>query len=189
MSGTKVRKLVLGLVFLFSFGALAGCGEDAKVVPKGPNNQGFYNLGWDIEFAGTSSNSPNYLLGYQINVPAATNLEKIALIGKVAGASVHIGLYEDDGAGNPQNLVAEVPATPIAVGVNEFTLAAPVPLVAGNYWYMAVYDVIGKIGKDTVNFGTIKYFVHPFGDPLPLTFPAYTTDVFQYLNYYLVVAD
>jgi hypothetical protein len=139
--------------------------------------------GLPVEFPGSVSHSPNHLLGSRIAVPQASTLTHIGIIVKGEGAQVKVGIYTEV-AGEPGTLIASTAATPLVLGRMEL----PVPstdLPAGNYWFMAVYDVAGQVGYAFDEAAVSKYVVHQFADPLPTTFPSATSETGPTFNYYL----
>jgi hypothetical protein len=127
------------------------------------------------------------LLGHTIVTSVSGRLRKFGLISGGAGTSVKIGLYTDVG-GQPANLIAQIPSTPVVAGVNEIALPSPVVLPAGTYWFMAIYSPDGSTLRSAASTRMIKYFAQPFASALPATYPTmhmmYTGPD---LNYYLVV--
>jgi hypothetical protein len=83
-------------------------------------------------------------------VAAPVKISKIALSIAVAGAakaSIQMGVYTDNGNGNPGSLVAATRAVDATtVGVKEGLLTAPVQFHAGQYWLAAL--VVGGTGVE-----------------------------------------
>jgi hypothetical protein len=141
--------------------------------------------GYPNDLGGTSSHSPNYLLGSLISVPTAGTLTHLSVLGKSSGALVKLALYTDV-AGSPGTLVAATGTMTLAVGANEFAVT-PTPLPAGNYWIMGIYNVHASIGIDFNNSDVVKYIAWPFASAPPTTFPTPTVYTGQRFNYYIRV--
>lgn len=137
------------------------------------------------EFASVSGHSPDYLLGSKITVSADCTLSHLCVIGKVAGPQMKLALYADSG-GSPGALVASTPATVLAVGLNEVPLAASIALPAGDYWFMANYDVTAHVGFSTANAAAVvKYCTLSFASAMPDPFPDPNTYNGQEFNYFI----
>ena len=143
-----------------------------------------FHVGNDKEFGGTSSHSPNYLLGSRLEVKTPMTVTALALIGKDTGANVRMALYTD--AKGPDALVVEGPETAMAVGVLEMSVD-PTPIDTGYYWIMAIYDSTASVGIAFPGSGGVyKYKYMSYSDPMPDPFGDITTAEGQIYNYYIV---
>jgi hypothetical protein len=143
-----------------------------------------FHVGNDAEFADSSRELPNYLLGTRLEVKTPMTVTDLALIGKDSGANVRMALYTDDGG--PDALVVEAPSAPMVVGVLEMPVD-PTPIEAGDYWIMAIYDVTLSLGIEYVWSGEVcQYRLLPFAHSMPDPFGPITTGGEVLLNYYIV---
>jgi len=184
-SPQAVTGLVSGSTYYFVVTATTASGESVESAEVSTT---LYNtLGWPAEFPTAGSFSINYLLGYKIPVPADTNLVALGIISKSATGQVQIGIYADNGAGQPGALVGEIAPTNIVTGINEYYLGTPIPLATGDYWFMAVYDVTGS--PATTSGGTYAYVSHTFGAALPDIIISPLSGTGVQANYYLIVQN
>ena len=140
------------------------------------------------EFAGASQHTPGYLLGGPITVPQPSTLTHLGVIAKSGGPHVIVALYSD-AAGEPDRLVASVPATPMTVGAMEMPVT-PTSLPAGRYWIMGQYDGDASIGIDESDPNVpVRYLEQSFSDPLPDPLPPAFSYSGQAFNYYIRVAE
>lgn len=138
-------------------------------------------------FTNQAGFSPNYLLGEPITVVNPGMLTKIGFVSTQNGPNMKVGIYTANGA-VPGTLVAQMGPVAIQQGINEVVLATPVPLVAGTYWYEAVYDSVGEMGGDSSGVTTmVAYCTLPFTSALPTTFPAASTYNSNRFNYFVVL--
>jgi hypothetical protein len=145
------------------------------------------DYGYDVEFSGAADMTPGYLLGIPVVVPQASVVTDLALIAKVSGGNVVLGLYTSSGAGLPAQLVASTAATPVTAGVMEMPVS-PTAIPAGTYWIAGVYDSDASIGVDGSDpKAPAAYVPLAFGQPLPNPFGNGTTYFGQRFNYYLTV--
>jgi len=148
-----------------------------------PSGNTFCNA---VEFPDASAHSPDYLVGSPITVPSPAMLTDLAVIGKAAGADVMLALYSSPG-GEPDQLVAATPSTPMTVGAMEMPVA-PTFLPAGTYWIMGVYDGDASIGIDENDPNAPDcYAPHAFADALPDPFGTSFPYSGQRFNYYIRV--
>jgi hypothetical protein len=140
------------------------------------------------EFPGSSSHTPDYLLGSAVHVPLSATLTHLSVIAKSAGSRVVLALYSDSG-GEPDQLVAATPATTMSVGANEIPVT-PTLLSAGTYWIMGVYETDASIGFDETDTGAVVYYLYnPFADPLPASIEWPSLYLGHRFNYYLNVLE
>jgi len=182
----KFKLLIRGFALLCIVGLLSSCvdgGDSAGVVE--------YNIGNDVEFSNIGGASANFLTGPAINVPEAATLVRLALIAKTSGQNVKMALYKADGtiAGDPSTLVAETASTLIAaVGRLEIPVLTAVPLPAGDYIIVAVYDTFANPGQDSTGSPQASYFRSlTFTDPIPDPFGTVSVVSPPPINYYMVV--
>ena len=133
------------------------------------------------------SASPNFLLGSQLVVPQDSTLVNFGVDIRVAGPQMKLALYTESG-GEPGVLVAETAPRAMVVGVTEIHTDA-IPLPAGNYWIMAVYDATASVGFESGGAWEVKYISHTFASALPANYPAATTYTGQRFNYYITVME
>jgi len=140
------------------------------------------------EFPAGNTGAPDYLLGSALNIPVASSVIHLGVIGKSAGAQVQLALYTDVG-NQPGTLVVSTAAHTLTPGVNELpvqTTAVP----AGQYWIMGVYDAGWSIGFDLGTLSAVvRYRTHTFGTLLPNEFGDNQTYTGQRFNYYVKVAQ
>jgi hypothetical protein len=142
-----------------------------------------------VEFPGASTHAPGYLVGGPVSVPRSCTLTHLALIAKAAGPQVKLALYSSRN-GAPYRLIAAAPATPVTVGSVEVGVG-PVPIVAGTYWLMGVYDTDASIGIDETDpTAPVRYVAQSFASPVPDPFPsAFSYYSGQRFNYYVRVLE
>lgn len=146
-------------------------------------------IGNPTQFTTAGSFGPSNLLGQTITIPTSGNLKKLGWITSTSTEMIKIGIYTNVG-GAPGSLVASIPASTVAIGVNEVALATPIALAAGTYWFMANYSTTGGTYKDATTGITTKYISLPFGDALPTTFPStHSTYTSNNFNYYVVLGQ
>jgi len=159
----------------------------AQPKPFGFQVMPFARYGNTVQLPSPGQFSPDNLLGTAIVVPTAGKLRKFGFLSANAGPNLKIGIYTD-AAGSPGTLIAQMPSTAILQGLNEVSLATPLLLTAGTYWFMGLYSSNGTVYYDLGAAGsTVKYISLAFASALPTTFPAPTTYTGQAFNYYLVV--
>lgn len=144
--------------------------------------------GYGVPFDGDGGFGQNYLLGQPITVAAPGMLTKVGFWSQTDGPNIKIGIYTANGA-QPGTLIAQAGPVAVVHGMTEVTLASPVQLAAGTYWYEAIYDTTGHIGADTSNTtgtGTIAYISLAYANALPTTFPTPSTYTGEHFNYFLV---
>jgi hypothetical protein len=113
---------------------------------------------------------------------------RFGVIAATSTPQVKMGLYSDSG-GNPNTLLAQIPATNLVVGNLEVP-TTQINLAPGNYWLMAVYNVTGTPYQDNATTNTYKYTSLPFANALPSTFPPPAVQMATiHFNYYIVVAQ
>lgn len=129
--------------------------------------------------------SSGMLMGSRINVPAAGFLSHFGLIAKGGAGNVVMALYTDSTTG-PRNLVTLTPVTAVGgAGRHEVTMT-PVPIAAGNYWLMAIYDGPVEIGMSrTPSTAVVRYSPVGFSPVLPNPLSFSQTFSGQRYNYYV----
>ena len=145
------------------------------------------HFGNDVEFSKGGNHMPHYLLGSRIQVTTAITLTGVGVIFKKLGGHGEVGVYSDD-LGKPGHLIADSGIFSIAsTGRVELPLPA-MSIDAGNYWFMAVYEVDSSIGLRTYIEGgpDVAYIRFGFGNALPSQFPQPLTYYGQEFNYYLI---
>ena len=140
-----------------------------------------------VEYPTASTHAPDYLLGDPVMVTATSMLTHLCVIGKAAGANVVLGLYSSNAMGEPYQLVASTPATPLGVGAVEIPVA-PAMLPAGQYWMFGIYDADASIGLDDSDpTAPVRYQEMPFSATLPQPFGLASNYTGQRFNYYIRV--
>ena len=114
----------------------------------------------------TSVFSAGYLLGNKVTIAKAGLITHLGVYGVEAGPNMRIALYADD-AGSPAGLVVGTPLVALAVGQQEVPVVAT-EVAAGDYWIVAVFDQLAKIGIDySTPSATVIYETRNAADPLP----------------------
>jgi hypothetical protein len=141
-----------------------------------------------VEYADPSAHSPDVLLGGPVMVMGGSMLTHLCVIAKAPGANVVLALYSSNSMGEPNQLVASTPATPLAVGPLEIAVT-PAMLPPGQYWMFGIYDADASIGIDLSDpMAPVRYLELPFASPLPQpSFGPASSYTGQRFNYYVRV--
>ncbi|MBV8758242.1 MAG: hypothetical protein JO257_13230 [Deltaproteobacteria bacterium] len=145
--------------------------------------------GFPTPYPTQGSFTVGYLLGEQVTVMTTGHLKRIGFYSAVAGPNIQVGIYTDV-SGAPGTLVAQLPGRAVVAGVNEIQIS-PIPITAGTYWFMAVYDNTGHVGRHGAGMTDTKtdYISFTYNSQLPMTFPAPMSYMGDSFNYYLVVGQ
>jgi len=138
------------------------------------------------DLGGSSSHSPDYLLGSSIDVTQTVTLEDAGIIFRTTGYEGEVAVYTDN-SGLPGQLIAST--GPFAVSTTGPTLIpfTSTPLLSpGNYWFMAVFDNGASVGFTSNTTALVAYQSFVFGSALPTTFGSPITYTGQAFNYYFV---
>ncbi len=132
-----------------------------------------------------TSYAPNYLLGVKFTLSQPGTLNSINMLSNGNGDNVQMAVYNDN-AGKPNNLVAASSPGIVAAGLTSFPVA-PVPLLAGDYWIMAVYKTGGNPCNANLNaVGNDVYYTDLiFGNPIPNNAAGFVTYTGHDLLYFL----
>lgn len=135
----------------------------------------------------TSSAAEDTLFGAAIEVTKPYTLLSFGIHIVEGGSNGQLALYADVG-GAPGALVAETAPTLLVTGDNEIPAIAPIALAVGTYWIMNLYETRTFIPVSTSDpTRVIRFTRHPFGTPLPTTFPAGTNGMGERYSHYLSV--
>lgn len=131
--------------------------------------------GFPTAFTGTSSWSPNYLIGQQLFVSQTITLSHIGLVVESGTGGVRIGLYTNNG-GIPGSLITQVSGFISTTGLVEFAAPA-VGVAAGTYWLM--YNFQNPITRfQSTSSSTVNYINFTYGPSLPANYPNLPNSVF-----------
>ena len=141
-------------------------------VARGSN--GTCNIGNEVDPGWDPGNfAPNFLLGIKFTLTESGTLSSINIVGNDSGAEAQMAVY-DDIAGVPNDLVASSETNTIVNGIVTFPVVETL-LPPGDYWVMAVYNIIGDHSNtDFVSTDVPIFFTnHTFGDPIPTNASAF----------------
>ena len=143
--------------------------------------------GYPIQFAQTTTLSPNFLLAEQVTVPANAVLASANVILNSpvdAGTDIKVGLYTD-AAGSPGTLIASTASAVATIGRNELPFSPAGPIAAGNYWFALITDTEVGIRFSITTSVTFKLAPHTFANAIPATYPTSTSQSGYALNFFL----
>lgn len=130
----------------------------------------------------------NYLLGVKFDLSTNGDLHSLNLIGRNTGAKVQMAVYEDNG-GVPGNLVVASNEGTVGKGIVSLSVTA-IPLTAGSYWIMAVYNATAlhtyKTVLATTNF--MYYQALNFGSAIPGNASSFSSIQGQDLCYFMEIS-
>ena len=151
-------------------------------------NGALVRIGNTTQFPENSMHGAGFLLGEKVVVSSARTLRQIGLIAIAAGPQFQLALYTDVG-GAPGTLVAQTAIGTLTAGTMEVPITAgSVPIAAGTYWIMGIYNTNASIGYTTgASTNVVAYRSLTFGSALPSPFGTAMTYTGQSFNYWIVV--
>jgi len=158
-------------------------------------------VGFPTNLGTPGTKTAGVLLGQPVTISAASTVRGFGLLTPSPGSLVSMGLYTNNAASLPSQLVAKAEFQAVVVGVpgkNEYT-ASPamtggsLQIPPGNYWIMALYDTntmtegAGASGPLT----TVAFVTTGWGNPLPQMLPASisTQTNVRVTNYYILITQ
>ena len=151
-------------------------------------NGALTRIGHTADLGDSSSHGANFLLGEKVTVSSAYSLRQMGVLVRTAGPQMILALYTDVG-GHPGNLVAQTAVTTMVAGTMEVPITAgAVPIAAGTYWIMGVYNTGASIGyTNAAGTNQVDYTSLTFGSALPNPFGTASSYTGQSFNYWIVV--
>lgn len=163
-------------------------GGGAPVLPMWPpplNAGGFGYVSQGINNTGSTVNPANGLATYTplaVTNPAGATIHKINVATVTtagsAGAVCRLGIYKDDGTGNPGKLVLDAGTVDVTTttGTKSITLGSDITLQPGLYWLCAApqggattqatyksFNTAGQITPTDVSGGSVQYGLRATG--------------------------
>ncbi|MBC8366268.1 hypothetical protein H8E52_02550 [bacterium] len=146
-------------------------------------------------FEAMSSHSPNYVLGVQVVVPIAFELQSFGMMygheefGAPLADNAIFGLYSTDVTnGYPMDLMAVTGAHYLdSVAIYDNLAFTSTPIIpAGTYWMMALYETganprMGLLDSSSL----VAYWSNSYGAGMPASAPAVSTYLGQNFNYWI----
>ncbi len=142
-----------------------------------------------------SSHSPNYVLGVQVVVPIALQLQSFGMMyghedfGDPLDSNAIFGLYSSsDASGLPETLMAVTgPAYLTAQATYDNIAFTSTPIIAaGTYWMMALYEVDANPRMSILDGSSlVAYWSNSYAAGMPDTAPASSSYEGQNFNYWI----